>query len=110
MSGRYNREEETGTSWASVVFGWLAALGANLILSGVVGAIVAAIFAALGFRGGTEGGITSLVGLVITLFLSFLVGAMSRDAWRAAPGPSTASWWPCWPWWSRYSWRSWEQP
>lgn len=74
MSERYNREQEPGTSWASVVFGWLAALGASLILSGIVGAVVAAIFAVLGFRGGTEGGITSLVGLLITFFLSFLVG------------------------------------
>ena len=74
MSERYDREDELGMSWASVVFGWLAALGASLILSGIVGAVVGAIFAVLGFRGGTEGRITSLVGLLITFFLSFLVG------------------------------------
>ena len=99
MSERYDREDELGTSWASVVFGWLAALGASLILSGIVGAVVGAIFAVLGFRGGTEGGTTSLVGLLITFFLSFLMG--SYVAWRIAPVLSTASWWPCWPWWSR---------
>jgi hypothetical protein len=36
-----------GTSWVSVVLGWLAALGAALILSSIVGAIVGALFAAL---------------------------------------------------------------
>ena len=71
---RYDREEEPGTSWASVVFGWLAALGASLILSSVVTAVVGAIFAVLGFGGGTEGGVTGLVGLLITFFLSFLTG------------------------------------
>ena len=35
----------------SVVLGWLAALGAALILSAIVGAIVGAIFAALGLGG-----------------------------------------------------------
>jgi hypothetical protein len=74
MSERHNREQQPGTSWTSVVFGWLAALGASLILSGIVGAVVATIFAALGFRGGAEAGTTSLVGLLITFFLSFLVG------------------------------------
>jgi hypothetical protein len=39
-----------GTSWVSVVFGWLAALGAALILSSIVGAIVGALFAALGAK------------------------------------------------------------
>jgi putative membrane protein (TIGR04086 family) len=74
MGERYSREEVSGTSWASVVFGWLAALGASLILGSIVGAIVVAIFAALGFRGGAEAGSTSLIGLLITFFLSFLVG------------------------------------
>jgi len=85
MSERYYREDGLGTSWASVVFGWLAALGASLILSGVVGAAVGAIFAVLGFRGGTEGGITSLVGLLITFFVSFFVGGYvaGRMAGRA---------------------------
>jgi hypothetical protein len=31
-----------GTSWLSVVFGWLTAFGAGLILSGIVGEIIGA--------------------------------------------------------------------
>src|ERR687896_1692674 len=62
------------TSWTSVIFGWLAALGAGLILSGIVGAVVGGILGALGVQGGTEGGIAGLVGLLVTLFLAFLIG------------------------------------
>jgi hypothetical protein len=47
------------TSWTSVIFGWLAALGAGLILSGIVGGILGA----LGVQGGAEGGLAGLVGL-----------------------------------------------
>ena len=46
---RHRRESELGTSWTSVIFGWLAALGAGLLLSGIVGAIVGAIL------GGNQG-------------------------------------------------------
>ena len=45
-----------GTSWVSVVLGWLAALGAALTLSCIVGAIVGAIFAVLGVGSGATGG------------------------------------------------------
>src|SRR5215210_6653850 len=58
------------TSWTSVIFGWLAALGAGLILSGIVGGIVGGILGALGVQGGIEG----LVGLLVTLLLAFLIG------------------------------------
>jgi hypothetical protein len=71
---RRRRESELGTSWISVVFGWLAALGAGLILSGIVGAIVGGILGAMGVQGGTEGGVAGLVGLLVTLFLAFLIG------------------------------------
>jgi len=71
---RKRRENELGTSWTSVVFGWLAALGAGLILSGIVGAVVGGILSALGVQGGTEGGIAGLVGLLVTLLLAFLIG------------------------------------
>ncbi len=67
-------EPDRGTSWTSVIFGWLAALGASLLLSGLVSAVVGAILGALGFGGGTEAGTTSLVGLLITLLLAFLIG------------------------------------
>ena len=45
---RQRRENELGTSWTSIVFGWLAALGAGLILSGIVAGV---------------GGIVALLGL-----------------------------------------------
>jgi uncharacterized protein YacL len=67
-------EEERGTSWVSVVLGWLAALGAGLILSGIVSGIVGAIFGTAGRQGLTEGSATALVGLLITLLLAFLIG------------------------------------
>ena len=67
--------ERLGTSWTSVIFGWLAALGAGLILSGIVGAIVGAILGAGGAQqSATEGAASSLVGLLITLLLAFLIG------------------------------------
>ena|SRR5215211_3768163 len=68
-------EEERGTSWLSVVLGWLAALGAGLILSGIVSGIVGAIFGTAGRQGIAEGGTTALVGLLITLLLAFLIGS-----------------------------------
>ena len=69
-SGYAPIEEERGTSWVSVILGWLAALGAGLILSGIVGAI----FGTAGRQGITEGGTTALIGLLITLLLAFLIG------------------------------------
>src|SRR5215216_2315582 len=66
---------ERGTSWLSVIFGWLAALGAGLILSGIVGAIVGAILGAGGASSSaTEGGTAGLVGLLLTLLLAFIIG------------------------------------
>ena len=78
--GRGSREahrggsDERGTSWLSVVFGWLAALGAGLILSGIVGAVVGAILGDGGSASATEGGTAGLVGLLITLLLAFIIG------------------------------------
>src|SRR5215208_7209033 len=62
------------TSWISVILGWICALGAGLILSGIVGGVVGGILGALGVQGGTEGGIAGLVGLLVTLLLAFLIG------------------------------------
>jgi hypothetical protein len=72
---RKRRESELGTSWVSVVLGWLAALGAGLILSGIVGGIVGAILGT-GSAGqsATEGGTAALVGLLLTLLLAFIIG------------------------------------
>lgn len=86
MSERRSGRGEFGTSWVSVIFGWLAALGASLILSGIVGIVVGAIFAVLGFEGGAEGGITTLVGLVLTFFLAFLVGGYSAGRMASHSG------------------------
>lgn len=68
------RDDDRGTSWPSVIFGWLAALGAGLILSGIVGGIIGAIFGTSGGSAATEGGIAGLVGLLVTLLLAFLIG------------------------------------
>ena len=73
---RQRREAGLGTSWTSVILGWLAALGASVILSGIVVAIVSAIFAALGIGGvATSGGISGLlVGMPLTLLIAFCLG------------------------------------
>ena len=66
--------EGRSTSWLSVIFGWLAALGAGLILSGIVGGIVGAILGDGGSASATEGGTAGLLGFLITLLLAFLIG------------------------------------
>ena len=68
-------DADRGTSWVSVVLGWLAALGAGLILSGIVGGIVGAILGTGSARqSATEGGSAGLIGLLITLLLAFIIG------------------------------------
>src|SRR5918998_274077 len=79
-SGYAPLEEDRGTSWVSVILGWLAALGAGLILSGIVSGIVGAIFGTAGRQGIAEGGTTAPVGLLVTL----PQGAQS-SAQQAAP-------------------------
>jgi hypothetical protein len=70
-----NTDTDRGTSWISVVLGWLAALGAGLILSGIVGGIVGAILGTGSARqSATEGGTAALIGLLITLLLAFIIG------------------------------------
>jgi hypothetical protein len=66
--------EGRDTSWISVVFGWLAALGAGLILSSIIGGVVGAILGDGGSASATEGGTAGLVGLLITLLLAFTIG------------------------------------
>jgi hypothetical protein len=74
-SGSQSADAERGTSWLSVILGWLAALGAGLILSGIVGAIVGAILGAGGASSSaTEGGTAGLIGLLITLLVAFIIG------------------------------------
>jgi hypothetical protein len=85
-SGYAAPEEERGTSWVSVVLGWLAALGAGLILSGIVSGIIGAIFGTAGRQGLTEGGATALIGLLITLLLAFLIGGYAAGRMASRSG------------------------
>ncbi len=85
-SGHASSSTDRGTSWVSVVLGWLAALGAGLILSGIVSGIVGAIFGTAGRQGITEGGTTALVGLLITLLLAFLIGGYAAGRMAARSG------------------------
>jgi hypothetical protein len=71
-----------GTSWPSVIFGWLTALGAGLILSGIVGAIVGAILGAVGVGAGTAG----LIGVLLTLLLAFLIGGYAAGRMASRSG------------------------
>ncbi|MCA1715782.1 MAG: hypothetical protein LC781_02615 [Actinobacteria bacterium] len=86
MRGRYARAGGSGTSWTSVLIGWLAALGASLILSGLVTAVVSVILTTLGFGGGAEAGTTGLVGVLLTLFLAFLVGGYTAGRMASRDG------------------------
>ena len=84
---RQRREAELGTSWISVILGWLAALGASLILGGIVGAIVGGILAALGVGDGvTSGGISGLIGLLLTLLIAFYIGGYAAGRLAARSG------------------------
>jgi hypothetical protein len=85
-SGLAPLEEDRGTSWVSVVLGWLAALGAGLILSGIVSGIVGAIFGTAGRQGLTESGTAALIGLLITLLLAFLIGGYAAGRMAARQG------------------------
>jgi hypothetical protein len=82
----YADSADRGTSWVSVVLGWLAALGAGLILSGIVSGIVGAIFGSAGRQGIAEGGTTALIGLLITLLLAFLIGGYTAGRMAARSG------------------------
>ena len=86
ISGYSSLEEDRGTSWVSVVLGWLAALGTGLILSGIVSGIVGAIFGSAGRQGITEGGTTALIGLLITLLLAFLIGGYAAGRMASRQG------------------------
>ncbi len=88
MTETAEQRAERGTSWVSVVLGWLAALGAALILSGIVAAIVGAIFAALGLGGsGTTGaGISGLIGVLLTLLIAFFLGGYAAGRMASRSG------------------------
>jgi hypothetical protein len=85
-SGHASSEADRTTSWTSVVLGWLTALGAGLILSGIVSGIVGAIFGTAGRQGIQEGGTTALIGLLITLLLAFLIGGYTAGRLASRQG------------------------
>jgi hypothetical protein len=85
-SGYVSLDEERGTSWTSVILGWLTALGAGLILSGIVSGIVGAIFGTAGRQGIQEGGTTALIGLLITLLVAFLIGGYAAGRMASRQG------------------------
>lgn len=68
---RVSADANQGKSWASVFFGWIASVGAALLLAGIVSGIVGVILGLVGLGGGAISGIT---GLVITVFLIYLIG------------------------------------
>lgn len=70
-ASRRGADANQGTSWVSVIFGWVASIGAALLLVGIVGGIVGAILGLVGLGGGV---ISALIGLVITVFLIYLIG------------------------------------
>ena len=73
------------TSWISVILGWICALGAGLILSGIVAAIVGGIVALLGL-GSSSGGISGHVGVVVTLLLAFFIGGYAAGRMASRSG------------------------
>jgi hypothetical protein len=85
-SGYVSPDEDRGTSWLSVILGWLTALGAGLVLSGIVSGIVGAIFGTAGRQGLTEGGATALIGLLITLLVAFLIGGYTAGKMASRSG------------------------
>jgi hypothetical protein len=85
-SGYVSPDEDRGTSWLSVILGWLTALGAGLILSGIVSGIVGAIFGTAGRQGITEGGTTALIGLLITLLVAFMIGGYAAGRMASRQG------------------------
>lgn len=65
------RGEKSGISFPSVIFGWITTIGAGILLTGIIGGIVSAFFALIGVGGG---GIAAAVGVLLTLFLIYLIG------------------------------------
>ncbi|WP_219974659.1 hypothetical protein [Rubrobacter xylanophilus] len=74
--------QKRGTSWISVVIGFLTVLGAGVILAGIVGGVVGAVWGVGGDSAAPEGGVVALAGLLLTLLLSYLIGGYA--AGRAA--------------------------
>ena len=85
---RGGSEDGRGTSWISVIIGWLTALGASLLLVGIVGAVVGAILGGNQAAGqeAQSGGASGLIGLLITLLLAFLIGGYAAGRLASRQG------------------------
>jgi hypothetical protein len=71
-----DKHAKRATSWVSVIIGGLTALGAILIVTGIIGALVAMMLGAGQPVPGTavKSTIAGLMGLFSTLFVAFLMG------------------------------------
>jgi len=79
---------ERGISWISALKGLLAALGGALLFSGIIWGIVALVALALLGSGSSETGvgISSLVGVLVTLFLVYLGGGYAAGRMASRSG------------------------
>lgn len=68
-SGNGASEAERSTSWISVISGWLAALGASLILGSILGGVIL-----LGGGSETAAEQSEVARLLVTLMAAFLIG------------------------------------
>lgn len=67
MSERYVAPRRPGTSWMSVIGGWIASIGTAALLSPLVGGFVAT-------RGGTVDDISLAVPAILGILLAYLIG------------------------------------
>jgi hypothetical protein len=80
------RESEQGISWASVVIGLLTALGAGVILTGIVSGVVGGTLGAVGGAGAAEGATAAIIGLLITLFIAYIIGGYASGRMASRSG------------------------
>jgi hypothetical protein len=87
-----------GTSWVSVVLGWLAALGAALDLKQHSGRHSRRTVRGLRGREWHHGGRDFWSDRLApdAAHKPSTWGAMRQGAWQAALESSTGCWWPCW--------------
>jgi hypothetical protein len=76
--------EGPGTSWISVFIGWLAAVGASVILISLVSGIVGGM---LGLGSPAESaGTVFAIGVLIALFIAFLIGGYAAGRMASRSG------------------------
>lgn len=83
-NGEHRGDSERGTSWISVILGLLAALGAGVILSGIVGGIVSAL--AGGGDSAAGSGTAGLIGFLITLLIAYIIGGYTAGRLASRSG------------------------